>query len=387
MATLVMPLFLCACGVPGERIQLPPPGKVQINARLPRGGLFDCGPEVLAALLELNGKPSDVSAVSEEICEKTKGGTNPLAMAAYAARFGLRTRAAPGCTYETLRATLNLGIPAVTMVEFGPLTFHYYLVVGAPAGEIVCADYGGAIRVFSEEEFSKYWNRTHRYTLFLAPDVSHIPYSEDDYLARLKEPPFPADFLDGATHFLVGMDYLERKHVKLAKIEFERALDRDSRQVGAALALGNCYFEENDFQKAADSFRLGAHAGGACANNLAYVLSERLGKPEEAWAFAKAAEAQSVRLSEPWFQSQDTIGTVGYRLGKFDEAEAAWRSGAEAAVQEAQRTYRAGCWAGAARAAMAAGRKADATEWVARAEKDGLDAETLEALRAELKKP
>ncbi|MCE9583538.1 MAG: hypothetical protein K8T20_13715 [Planctomycetes bacterium] len=386
MTTLVMPLFLSACSVPGERIQPPPAGTVQVEAWLPRGGLFDCGPEVLSAILKLNGKPSDVAAISEEICEKSKGGTNPLAMAALAARFGLRTRAAPGCKYESLRAALSQGIPAITMVEAGPMSFHYYLVIGAPPGEIICSDYGGAIRRFTEEDFSKYWNRTHRYTLFIAPDVSHIPYSEDEYLARLQEPPFPADFLDGRTHFLVGMDYLERKHTKLAKIEFDRALDADSSQVGAALALGNLYFEEFNYRKAAEAFRRGAHAGGACANNLAFVLAEHLKEPEEGLEFAKAASAQSVRLSESWFQAQDTIGAISLRLKHFDEAESAWRGGAEAAGREDQREYRAGCWAGAARAAMGAGRKADATEWLARAEKDGIGAEVAAEIREELKR-
>lgn len=387
MAALAMPLFLSACGAPGERLETPPPGKVKVQASLPRGGFLDCGPEVVAAVLGLYGKPADVAEISEAICEKTKGGTSPLSIAGWMLRHGLATRAAPGCPDETLAAALDLGIPAIAMVEIAPLTFHYYLIIGAPEGEIVCADYGGAVRLFEKTDFDRIWNRTHRYTLFCAPDVSKIPYSEDDYLRKLDEPPFPADFVDARTHYLIGLDYEQRKLIKLAKIEYRRAIDMDSRRVDAALALGNIYFfQESNVVQATKAYRRGAHAGGSCANNLAYLLSEKMGDPEEAWPFAVAAEAQCVRGSESWFQALDTQGTVALKLGRPRDALAAWKRGAEA-YGDGDMEKRAPFWAGAARAAIAAGERAEATELLRRAEADGVDPAVAAELRDLLRKP
>lgn len=386
MAVLAVPLFLSGCGAPGELVRKPAEGTVQVRATLPHGGFLDCGPEVVAAVLALNGKPADVREISEAICEKTRGGTSPLAIAGWMLKCGLRTRAAPGCPDATLRAALDAGIPAIAMVEIGPLTLHYYLIIGAPPGQVVCADYDGAVRVFEKEDFDRYWNRTHRYTLFVAPDVSGIPYSEDDYLRKLEEPPFPADFVDARTHYLIGLDYEQRKLTKLAKIEYGRAMQLDSRRVDAALALGNLHFQEGNVAEAERAFRFGSHAGGSCANNLAWLLSERLGRPAEAWEFALAAEAQSVRKSEPWLQALDTQGVVAMRLGKHAEALAAWRRGAEA-IGDEERAKRAPYWAGAAKAAAAAGERAEATELLARAEKDGVDPAVAAEVREMLKRP
>ncbi len=387
MAALAMPLFLSACGTPGERVEAPPPGKVQVQASLPHGGFLDCGPEVVAAVLALNGKPADVKEISEAICEKTKGGTSPLAIAGWMARQGLATRAAPGCPDETLAAALAAGIPAIAMVEIAPLAFHYYLVIGASEGEIVCADYGGAVRVFARADFEKIWNHTHRYTLFAAPDVSKIPYNEDDYLRKLEEPPFPPTFVDARTHYLIGLDYEQRKLIKLAKIEYRRAIDQDSRRVDAALALGNIYFfQESNVVQAIKAYRRGAHAGGSCANNLAYLLSEKMDEPEEAWKFALAAEEQCVRRSEPWFQALDTQGTVALKLGRPRDALASWKRGAEA-YGDGEAAKRAPFWAGAARAALAAGDRAEATEFLSRAEKDGLDPAAAAEIRELLRQP
>ncbi|MEK7467475.1 MAG: cysteine peptidase family C39 domain-containing protein [Planctomycetota bacterium] len=387
MAALAVPLFFSGCGAPGEYVSNPPPGMVRVPATLPQGGFLDCGPEVLSAVLALYGKPADVQEISDGICEKTKGGTMPLALAAWAGRYGLRTLAAPGCPDATLAAALEAGIPAVTMVQLAPLTFHFYLVIGAPPGEIVCADYDHAVRLFKKSEFDKIWNRTHRYTLFIAPDVSAIPYDEKDYLSRLEEPPFPIDWVDARTHYLIGLDYEQRELFKLAKIEYRRAVDLDSRRVDAALALGNLYFfKEDNVGEAVNAYRRGAHAGGSCANNLAFVLSEKLGKPGEAWGFAKAAEAQCVRRSEPWFSALDTQGTVAMRLGRPRDAMDSWKRAADA-CGEAEREKRGPFLVQATRAAIAAGERAAAAELMARAEQDGVDAVALAELRELLKKP
>ncbi|KAF0241818.1 MAG: hypothetical protein FD180_4249 [Planctomycetota bacterium] len=381
MAALAVPLFFSGCGAPGERVASPPPGMVRVKATLPRGGFLDCGPEVLSAVLALYGKPADVALISEGICEKTKGGTMPLALAAWAGQYGLRTLAAPGCPDKTLAAALEAGVPAVTMVEISPLVFHYYLVIGAPSGEIVCADYNHAVRLFRKSEFDKLWNRTHRYTLFIAPDVSAIPYDENEYLARLEEPPFPPDWVDARTHYLIGLDYEQRGLFKLAKIEYRRAIDLDSKRVDAALALGNLFFfKDENTEEAVKAYRRGAHAGGSCANNLAFLLSEKLGKPGEAWEFAKAAEAQCVKRSVPWFSALDTQGTVAMRLGRARDALESWKRGA-AAYGDADREQRGPFRASAARAAIAAGERSEATELLALAEQDGVDPAAIKELR------
>ena len=383
-AVLAVPLFLSACGVPGTRLRELPPDAAQIHVNLQEGGFLDCGPEVLAAILELNGQPADIAEISRAVAEKSRGGTNPLHMVAYAASHGLRALAAPGASLRHLRAGLDLGIPPVVMVQVGPFTWHYFLVIGAPAGQVVCADYGKGGWIFTETDFVRMWDRTGHYTLFIAPDVSKIPYTEDDLLSQLDEPPIPFEGIDGATHLKFGLMYEKHGHKRLAKIEYERALAADSSQVVAALGLGNLLYGEGKFADAAEAFRRGAHAGGACANNLAFILTEHLGRHELARLWALRARGQSVRLSEAWFQALDTEALASYRQRRWKAAEDLWVQAAVAGTGNGRKAWRAACLAGAARAAAADGRPSDALDHLAGAVADGLAESEAASVRKEI---
>lgn len=383
-AVLAVPLFLSACARPYEILRDPPPGKAQVAAVLPEGGFADCGPEVLAAILALNGDPVPVKDISAEICEPGRGGTIPIRMAAYAAGRGLRALCAPCSRMEHLRAALDLGIPPVVMVRLAPLVFHYFLVVGARDGEVVFAHYGRQLTVMREPDFLRVWERTGRFTLFIGKDLTGIPWTRDDFFKSLDEPPIPFEPIDADWHAEFGLWYEKQGYVRLARIQYERALRKNPAQTRAALALGNLLYAEKKYGEAAEAFRHGAHAGGACANNLAWVLSEHFGRNDLAGLWALRAKHQSVRLSEPWFQACDTRATVAMRERDWALAESEWREAAEAAedLGGPRRAAAAAGWAGAARAAVARGDRLAALEWLNRSVACGLDAKTAEEIRA-----
>ena len=52
-------------------------------------------------------------------------------------------------------------------------------------------------------------------------------------------------------------------------------------------------------------------------NNIAYLLADRLGRPEDALPFAQ----QSVQLRPNNHELLDTLGWVFYKLGQYDQAE------------------------------------------------------------------
>lgn len=367
-AVLAVPLFLSACGGPGERVSDPPPGLVRVRVDLPRGGFLDCGPEALAAVLRLNGQAADVKEISGKICDRASGGTTVADLATYAADRGLMPRPARGATIETLRASLERGVPPICMVNATPRTFHFYVVVGVVPGRVVVADYDGGVRIFSEREFAARWRGTGRLTVLIGPAevVRGIPHDEDAWLRELEaagEPAQPKESLSGQAHAALGALYEAKGFLKLAKFSYRFAVDRDPGQVGAALALGNLLYGEGKIEEAAGVFRRGAWADGSCANNLAWILSEHQGKAAEARAWARAAETQAVALSMPWFQSLDTQATIALRLGEPAEAAQCWEKGGDAipaAPWTGLGAQRESWYRRAAEAASAAGRPEDA---------------------------
>lgn len=369
-AALAVPLFLSACSPAWRHLDEAPPGAVQVAVTLPRGGPVDCGPEALAAIFALHGRPEDVDAISKLICDPARGGTNVLAMSLLAVDRGFQAAFAPGATLDLLRATLDTGTPPIVMVRLLPFAlYHYFVVVGFQGDDVVCARQGGGVTLIARDRFLALWNGAARWTLVIAPSLkaffAHDAYHA--YLRQVPDSPIPFEVFDATYHYRWGTVFEEMGHPRLARIQYERALAKDPSFVAAALDLGNLHFRQGDPRSAVEAFRLGAHAGSACANNLAFLLSESFGRHDLAALWAQRARAQAVPGGELLLDALDTSATIAMKRKRFREAEEWWVEAASSALGAERLEFRRGCWAGAARAARAQGKGIEGRVYEARA--------------------
>ncbi|RMH27377.1 MAG: hypothetical protein D6692_07975 [Planctomycetota bacterium] len=91
-------------------------------------------------------------------------------------------------------------------------------------------------------------------------------------------------------------------------------------RVIAFRALGNEYYEREQFEKAVEAWRAGLAAAPdnwELNNNIAYTLSAKLGRHEEGLELAERAVSNDPARSEPY----DTLAGIYIALGRLDEAE------------------------------------------------------------------
>jgi tetratricopeptide (TPR) repeat protein len=91
-------------------------------------------------------------------------------------------------------------------------------------------------------------------------------------------------------------------------------------RVIAFRALGNEYYEREDFEKAVEAWRAGLAAvpgNWELNNNIAYTLSAKLGRHEEGLELAERAVSNDPARSEPY----DTLAGIYIELNRLDEAE------------------------------------------------------------------
>ena len=89
---------------------------------------------------------------------------------------------------------------------------------------------------------------------------------------------------------------------------------------------GSAYFNRNDFPKAAEVWGQGAKAfpeDWELNNNLAYVMSAKLDRAEDALSYAQVAIDKNIQRSEPY----ETMAGIYIKLGKYDEARQMLKTG------------------------------------------------------------
>ncbi|MFG0246587.1 MAG: tetratricopeptide repeat protein [Phycisphaerales bacterium JB052] len=91
---------------------------------------------------------------------------------------------------------------------------------------------------------------------------------------------------------------------------------------------GTSHFNHDEFEQAAQIWRSGLEEFSddwEMNNNLAYVLSSKLGRPEEALSYAEKAISKNQAISEPY----ETMAGIYIALGKYDEADQMIKTGSE----------------------------------------------------------
>lgn len=106
----------------------------------------------------------------------------------------------------------------------------------------------------------------------------------------------------------------------------ETAGASDAIKLRAFRLHGSTLFAQDRFQEAADLWKTGVAQFSddwELNNNLAYVLSAKLGQPEEALSYGQTSLDQNIARSEAY----ETMAGIYIKLGKHDEAEQMIRTG------------------------------------------------------------
>src|SRR3989304_6829294 len=139
------------------------------------GEEYQCGPAVLASVLNYHGydiKPEDIS---KEIYLQNIRGTLNIDMASFARRFGDVTVKEFQGDITLLKESLSLGYPLIVFVDLGIWSIrkgHYMLVVGYDDNREEVIVYSGAVRdkLIRYKNFMRIWKRGSYWALRIAKE-------------------------------------------------------------------------------------------------------------------------------------------------------------------------------------------------------------------------
>ncbi len=146
------------------------------------GEEYQCGPSVLASVLNYHGydiKPEDIS---KEIYLHGVRGTLNIDMASFAGRFDDLAVAEYRGEITSLKEDLSMGHPLIVFVDLGIWSIrkgHYMLVVGYDDGRDGFIVYSGADKdkLIRYDDFTRVWKRGSYWTLRITKknDLISIP--------------------------------------------------------------------------------------------------------------------------------------------------------------------------------------------------------------------
>ena len=141
----------------------------------------------------------------------------------------------------------------------------------------------------------------------------------------------PNDVLSPAEHVTLGESYLKQNDKRLAKRQFEAALQADRSYVPALVALGNLSFEEKDYKRARRYFERAQKISPkdpAVVNNVAMVyLAE--GKNLKGIDVMVEDALDGAGPTTPYLW--DTLANIAIRQKRWDDAKNAIEKAAETA--------------------------------------------------------
>lgn len=170
---------------------------------------------------------------------------------------------------------------------------------------------------------------------FVAPAMLSVFFSACGHfraITALRDP------LSAEEHLILGSSYEQQGLIKDAAQQFRKAVRLDPTHSAAWMALGNRYFNDDNFVSAEKAYKralkLSTHNAGA-NNNLAMVYLKRNMKLAEAEEHARTALRQDSPL-KPYIL--DTVANIYLRQRRFAEAEWALDE-AEAAAPAGDTTF------------------------------------------------
>jgi tetratricopeptide (TPR) repeat protein len=279
------------------------PAAVPFIAQAPE----QCGPAALAMVAAYYGQPLPPETIAAEIYLPSIHGVLTAELADYARRFQFWTRQYRG-SWADLRQKTRAAIPLIVLGRFGS-QWHYFVVLDVGEEILAHSDSRPHVR-FRREDFQRWWNRAHRWTLLVCPpERATWKLSTDEH--------------NDLGVFLEQLGRLDEaaRHYEAAGHDFN---------------LGNIRLKQGRYADAAALFaRLPDHPDAL--NNLAWTYHEMGERLEEAAALCQRAIA--LRPAQRAYYL-DTLGSVRLKQNRVAEAIAAFEE-ALAATTERQAALRA----------------------------------------------
>jgi tetratricopeptide (TPR) repeat protein len=237
---------------------------------------YQCGPAVLAMVLNWSGLPISPEDLTAEVFTPERKGSLQSAMVSAVRRNGRIAYVFTGLS--DLFAEVAAGHPVIVLQNLGLSWYpvwHYAVVVGYDLPEKVVILRSGNIRRkrMSFQVFEKTWARSNYWGLLILQS-NQLP-------ATVKE-----------DLFLKALLGLEEAHQFRAAIDgYHTALTKWPKNLTAFIGIGNCYYALGELENAEKVLRKAIRyhpKSGPAFNNLAQIFFEQ-GRKQEALTAAKMA--------------------------------------------------------------------------------------------------
>lgn len=314
---------------------------------IPKGGQYDCGPEVASALFAYWGIDVPVSEAALILKTDRSHATLSIDLIPFFRRKGLSAKPLKG-TIGSLKNGIDAGKPSIIMLEVAshiapfsnPLgasrVFHFFLVTGYNDSQktVFCPAPEGKGYEIAYAVLDDYWKNAGYFML----DVK--PMGPDDY-------------------FDLAADAESKGDYASALSLFRKALDLDSRHAQSLVGMGNCLLSVGKKDEALKAYQEASKLNPndpKLLNNLANLygalgqrideaarLSEnavtgyraeiaRIEERLQHEASSSERERQTVRRNELQIELAYALGTLGqlrFKTKNFLGAVAAWQSSIE----------------------------------------------------------
>lgn len=133
--------------------------------------IYQCGPASLAGVLNYWGILIIPEEIASEIYSRSAKGTLNVDMAWYAEKKGLKADFYKG-SVEDLKNKIDSGFPLMVMVDYGfglVRQNHFMVVVGYSDDRIIVNSGREQLKKISLKSFTKSWERTKFWTLWITP--------------------------------------------------------------------------------------------------------------------------------------------------------------------------------------------------------------------------
>ncbi len=250
-----------------------------------------CGPSVLASVLQFWGKDVSPEQLKSEVYVQRLRGSLPMDMAPALQAHGLATHLIAG-SFEDVKSALRAGRPLIAYLDFGTRAHpigHYVVITGYDDRRrgLYIHSAKNKDKFASYRRFNRGWSDTDHWLLLAEPGVA-----TDVVLSTLtastavsasgfngRAPRFHAS-LTAKEYVELGAIYASQGKIDDANAQYKLALSVDKRFVPAWIGLGNNAFETKQYREAEKYFEraLKINPDDPTANNnlaMSYVAQRR----------------------------------------------------------------------------------------------------------------